>query len=809
MRNAPRLLSALVAVVAIALDFGGFAQAASPQLSAILPPGVERGREHVLTFTGDRLKDVEEVLLYDSGVTVKKIEAVDAKNVRVTVDVAADCPLGQHLAQLRTKTGISDFRPYFVGVLPNVDEKEPNNSFDAVQPIDINVCVSGVLVNEDSDYYRVQAKKGQRLSVEIEGIRLGQAFFDPYIAVFDKNRTELASSDGTALTGQDSALSIVVPEEGEYTMLVRDASYRGADNCRYRLHVGNFPRPLVAYPAGGKLGEQVKVRLLGDATGPIEQQVSVPADATADANVTVANEQGIAPTAITFRSSADSNVLEVEPNDGFDTATAAELPLALNGILEKPGDVDFFKLSAKKGQVWEVECYANRIGSPLDTVLNIYKADKASLAGNDDARGRDSYVRWQVPDDGDYYIRVADQLKRGGETFVYRVELTPVTRSLKFGIPRIDRYSQTRQTIVVPRGNRYGTLVLATRTDFGGPIEMLSQNLIPGVTMASRPMHPSMNLVPVVFEAAADAPIDGDLIDMRAKLADEKQPPLEGGFENVADFVLGDPNNALYVKGVAQKLAMAVVEKVPYRLEIVQPKAPLVRAGTMNLKVLVHRDEGFDAPLTVQFPFNPPGVSSTGSITIEKGKNEGIYQLNANGGAAVGKWPMMVIGAADIDGQAWVSSQLAELEVADRYVAFEMKRAACNKGDATQIQCALDQNTPFEGNAKAELLGLPPGVSAEPIEFNKDTKEIAFELKTTKDTPVGNHKSLLCQVTITQNGEPIVGSVGNTELRVNEPPAKPAANQVAEAAKPAAPKKPMSRLEQLRARVLQTEAKKP
>ena len=73
---------------------------------------------------------------------------------------------------------------------------------------------------------------------------------------------------------------------------------------------------------------------------------------------------------------------------------AAELPLALNGRLEKPGDVDFFKVSAKKGQVWEVECYARRIGSPVDPVVNIYKADKASLVGNDDARGQDSYVRW-------------------------------------------------------------------------------------------------------------------------------------------------------------------------------------------------------------------------------------------------------------------------------------------------------------------------------------------------------------------------------------------------------------------------------
>jgi hypothetical protein len=175
---------------------------------------------------------------------------------------------------------------------------------------------------------------------------------------------------------------------------------------------------------------------------------------------------------------------------------------------------------------------------------------------------------------------------------------------------------------------------------------------------------------------------------------------------------------------------------------------------------------------------------------------------------------MIVIGAADIDGQAWVSSQLAELEISDRYVNFDMKRAACDKGQPTQVQCILAHNTPFEGNAKAELLGLPPGTTADPVEFTKDSKELLFQVKTTKDTPVGSHKSLFCQVTITQNGEPIIGTVGSTELQVNEPPAAAPAAPAAAAA-PAAPPaaaaaaKPLSRLEQLRAKVLQPEAMKP
>ena len=58
-----------------------------------------------------------------------------------------------------------------------------------------------------------------------------------------------------------------------------------------------------------------------------------------------------------------------------------------------------------------------------------------------------------------------------------------------------------------------------------------------------------------------------------------------------------------------------------------------------------------------------------------------------------------------------------------------------------------------------------------------------FQVKTTKETPVGTHKSLFCQVTITQNGEPIVGTVGTTELQVNAPAAAAAAPAAADAAR--------------------------
>jgi len=75
--------------------------------------------------------------------------------------------------------------------------------------VPLNTTVTGVVENEDVDYYAVDCKKGQRLSVEIEAMRLGTTLFDPYIAILDAKRFELATSDDSPLLGQDGTCSIV------------------------------------------------------------------------------------------------------------------------------------------------------------------------------------------------------------------------------------------------------------------------------------------------------------------------------------------------------------------------------------------------------------------------------------------------------------------------------------------------------------------------------------------------------------------------------------------------------------------------
>ena len=269
-------LRALLSCVLLLSASAAFA--ASPRLSIILPRGLQRGNEVTLTFSGSLLQDAQEVFFYEPGFEVTKIEPINANSFKATIKVAADARLGEHVCQVRTASGVSDFRTFFVGYLPDAYEKEPNDEFAAPQEIPINVTVSGVANNEDVDYYMVEAKKGDRIAAEVEGMRLGTTLFDPYVAILDSNRFELASADDSPLLVQDCVVTTIAPEDGKYIIEVRESSYAGNGNCRYRLHVGTFPRPTAVYPAGGKAGDDVELRFIGDAAGDLTQKFKLPAE---------------------------------------------------------------------------------------------------------------------------------------------------------------------------------------------------------------------------------------------------------------------------------------------------------------------------------------------------------------------------------------------------------------------------------------------------------------------------------------------------------------------------------------------------
>lgn len=785
--------------------------AGTPHLNSLDQLGGQRGTEITVTLRGERLHTPAELVWYEPGITVTKFEKADDRAVKATLKIAPDCAIGEHRLRLRTSDGWTEVRTFYVGSTPVIEEKEPNSDFANPQKVAMNVTVQGTVQNEDVDYYAVEAKKGQRITAEIEAIRLGITLFDPYVAILDAKRFELAACDDSALLKQDATVSAIAPEDGVYTIVVRESAFGGGDNNRYRLHVGDLPRPTAVYPAGGAPGESLKVTFLGDKSGPIEQVVKLPDEPDADFAVIAEQSGKLAPSPNWLRVSAMPNVLEAKPNGDREHATSAPNPppVAFNGILDKPGAEGWFKFSAKKDQALDIRVFARvPMRSPIDSVLEVLNISGSRLADNDDANGSsDSQLRFTPPADGDYFIRVRDHLGKGGPDWVYRVEVTPPTRSLSLRINEVGRNeSQARQWAAVPRGGRWLSVFQIERNGVGGDMKIECNDLPAGVKMHVPAMRKGQNQVPIVFEAEPEAVVAGSLADLTVRPTDEKTKVV-GRFRQNAVFVRGYPNETGYYSTQVERYAVAVTEESPYSIEVEQPATPILRSGQMNLRVTAKRKEGFDEAIVLEMPYRSPGIGAAANTTIEKGKTQASFPISASGDAQDGEWPLVILAHSNVKGGGlYTSSQLAKLTVAPQLLGGEVQMSAAEQGQTVEVVCKLSKVRDFSGDATLTLEGLPPKCTAEAVKVNKDAKEAVFKVIVDKATPPGQHKSLFLSLAAPADGGIVTHTfAGGGVMRIDKPrvpepvAAAPATPAPAPAATPA-PEQPkrLSRLEQLR-----------
>ncbi|WP_347243974.1 pre-peptidase C-terminal domain-containing protein [Thermogutta sp.] len=779
----------------LSLIFSSCLWAVDPEITRVTPISAQQGTEIELTIAGSRLDDAAELLFTSAGFSVREITTKSGTSLVAKVAVAPDCPVGEHGLRVRTATGISNLITFHVGLLPEIEEKEPNNDFQNPQVIPLNTTVRGVVENEDVDYFAVDLKAGQRLSVEVEGMRLGKAFFDPAVAILDSKRFALAAADDTAFGGQDAVCSAIAPADGRYIVQVRESAFGGSGDSYYRLHVGTFPRPVAAFPLGGMAGQSVKVRWVGDPLGPWEEEMTLPSQPMDRWPVLAHRDGQAAPTPNWMRVSPDgSEAGEVEPNDAPNQATPASAPGACNGVLDRPDDRDFFRFSAKKGQAFDIRVVARQLRTPVDSVLTVHAADGRQLAANDDAGSPDSLIRWTAPDDGEYLIGIRDHLGAGGPDYVYRIEITPVQPKLRLSLPERQQFRDI--VAAVPRGNRFAFLVSVTREDFDGPVDLRFEDLPPGISVETFPVPPGQTVVPVILTAAADAPLEGRWVSIKgvSKVGEQE---IMGELLQRTSLVRGQ-NNREYWNFYSHRLATAVTEPVPFQVTIQQPKVPLVQGGTMELTIKAERVAGFDGPITVAMLNLPPGVSAPTSVTIAQGAQEVRMPLTANREAAVGTWKIVALASANIGGTVEVATPPADLTIATPFLVMTFPQISLDQGQSGNWLAQVEVRTKFDGNAQAELLGLPSGIASDPQSITADIQQCTFPLRTEPTAPVGLHKSVIVKVTVIQDGEPVVHLLPAGELRIQ----KPAPAQVAKAAPPPPPpqptEKPLSRLEQLR-----------
>ena len=115
-----------------------------------------------------------------------------------------------------------------------VVEKESNDSFKQAQPVKIGDTIAGVIERgQDVDVYRFEGKKGQKVRVEVFAARRGSGL-DAFLSVYDSEGQVLQSIDDVD-GSRDASLTLTLPRDGGYHVVVSDADDTGGPTHGYRL----------------------------------------------------------------------------------------------------------------------------------------------------------------------------------------------------------------------------------------------------------------------------------------------------------------------------------------------------------------------------------------------------------------------------------------------------------------------------------------------------------------------------------------------------------------------------------------------
>ncbi len=171
-------------------------------------------------------------------------------------------------------------------------------------------------------------------------------------------------------------------------------------------------------------------------------------------------------------------IIEEESEENSPTKPLS-LPITINGRIFPREDVDDWTLEARAGQVITCEVNAARIGSGLDSRLEVLDPSGRTIAENSDTFGLDSFVRFTATSDGKYTVRIHDIRFEGLQHFVYRLTISSG--------PWLDR--------VYPLGGKRGSTVPLQLFGANLPSDRLEFDVPTDATIAGRVQQPNPSLM--------------------------------------------------------------------------------------------------------------------------------------------------------------------------------------------------------------------------------------------------------------------------------------------------------------------------
>ena len=780
---------------------------ATPNLKYVIPAGAQRGHEVEVTFSGSNMQEIQNIVFYDKGLELVKIIKKEGNKVKALVRIHKDCALGPKLVRLFGKDQFSNARFFSVGQFPENNEKENNGDRDSAEEVSKNITVNGVLQREDIDYFKIKLKKDEVLNLEVEAQRLGYGFFDPHISLINEEGFLIRDVDDSVLLKQDPILTYKAEKDGLYYIAIRSSDYQGHGNARYRLHIGDFPRPYAVYPAGGQPGTEKEVSIILDNGQIIKQKVKFPKSGDIYKFYPQVNGK-FTPSFIPLQISQLKSYLEKQPNnEKKDIKESPAMPLVFDGIIEKKDDVDWYSFTAKKGADISVKVDARSLRSPLDSLLEVYTDKGKLIRRQDDSPGPDATINFKASQDGKYFIRILDHLKNGGPDYTYRISVIERPRSISLDRPSQDgrQRDERGQALTIAKGTKLFCLLNVKRDRVSGSDTVTFGNMPAGVTAKVLKYKKNAGSIPVILEAQANVKEQFFFAEPKIKV----ESGQSGGFiQHLPINYSGGGNGGTYIMHKLNKMTLGVADKVPYKIRIEKNPLPLPKYGYHDIKVHIDREKGFDAEVEVRLAYRQDGLSGIDRIKVKKDQKSVTYRINAAGNAPDGDWPVIFTAKASFKGRTYDVCEEYTLKIIPHFIVAKMSLQSYRQGDkAATVEVKIEQLNAFEGKAKVRMHGLTSGLKTNEVTIDKNSKTVVFNLDVDPKTRRGTHKNMFISVQVPYAGKTLAQNLyTGGQIRIDPPlQNKPVVAKKTTTKKPA---RKLSRLEQLRLEKQQRGAKK-
>ena len=688
-----------------------------PTLTSVSPVGVARGTTIEITVEGLNLAKASAIYFSEPNVTgrilrVKELpdlpdirlgsngtaSTVDVgplpprNQVTVEVDVSPDAEIGPVSFRLLTPLGTSPegrflIEPYY-GEAPDKEPNDtPENAFETFLPA---ILAGAISRPGDIDYFKIQVKAGQELSFLNGAMLIGSAL-QPVLTILDSDLNVVAVF-GENGGSQQVMFAHRFEKAGSYYVRIEDYQRSGRASNFYRIIVGEFPLVLGTYPLGVQLNSTAELATSGYHTS---------------AKLTVAGKP----------SPESEDTLTLRPENAFNTVRVAlgaepeqqsqggaiAVPVTVNGRIDKPGAENRYRFHASKGEQLVFEVNARRLGSDLDSYIEVLDAKgqpieratarpvwaTALTLRDHDSAGRGLRIlAW----DG---IKVGDYVMIGGE--IIRVDALPLSPD---NDTVFEGFNGQRLTFFDTTGEAHAVDSAVYKVQILPPGAKLSPNGLPVAYLFYRnddggPGYGKDSLLHFT------APADGEYI-----------------------VAIRD------VQGLGgEQYAYRLTARHPrpdFRLTV-NPRNPNVpKGGTIPVTVTASRMDGFDGPIDVSLGDLPAGLHASTGV-IASGQVATTIALSAESNAKLdAAVPLKATGKASIGGATITRFANPEdrlklislMPRADILMTAETKEVTLEPGGSAEITVSIERQGDFRGRVPVEVRNLPPRVRVLDVGLN-------------------------------------------------------------------------------------------